>query len=263
MMKYLIYLVVYLTVFLTKVQCAYGYIPNLDFILNKTTSTTGRQILAIEQDVTFKIDTEEAVIQENWLIEGDKNLKLTARGQGLFKENLNLHYLYNAKNKTSVVAKNKITTPLTTDFFQKLLFIRSADAFKNHMKELSITNQVRLSRADGRTAFALGDPSGAKLTPQIWIDQDEFVIRKIRLPSETEIELSDISAISNDLYIAKTQVISWNNLQIKIKVKSVSTKTGATLSNFYPQNLDTPSEISFTNKSVLTEAIDQFYKRFR
>ncbi len=259
MMKFIIYL----TIFLTKVQCAFGYIPSLDFILNKTTATTGRQIISIEQDVIFKIDAEQATVRETWLIEGDKNLKLTAHGQGFFKENINLNYLYNAKNKTSVVAKNKLTTPLTTDFFQKLLFVRSAEAFKNHMKELSIPSQIRLSRADGRTAFALGDPSGAKLNPQIWIDQDEFVIRKIRLPSETEIELSDITAISNDLYVAKSQTINWNNMQVFIKVKSVSTKTGATLSNFYPQNLDTPSEISFANKSVLTEAIDQFYKRFR
>ncbi len=258
-MKFLIYL----TIFLTKVQLAYGYIPSLDFILSKTTSTTGRQIISIEQDVVFKIDTEQATVHETWLIEGDKNLKLTARGQGFFRENINLNYLYNVKNKTSVVAKNKITSPLTTDFFQKLLFIRSADAFKNHMKELSITNQIRLSRADGRTAFALGDPSSAKLNPQIWIDQDEFVIRKIRLPSETEIELSDITTVANDFYVAKSQTINWNNLQVQIKVKSISTKTGATLSNFYPQNLDAPSEISFANKTILTEAIDQFYKRFR
>ncbi len=259
MMKILIYL----TIFLTKVHLALAYIPTLNFILNKTTSTTGRQIISIDQNVIFKVGNEQAVVQEIWLIEGDKNLKLSAKGQGSFLQNINLHYLYNAKNRTSMVAKSKISTAMSTDFFEKLLFIRSTDSFKNHLKELSISNQVRFSRADGRITFAIGDPSGSKLNPQIWIDQDEFVIRKIRLPSEVEVDLSDIVQVSNDLWIAKSQTINWAGLQVQVKVKNISTKTGATLANFYPQNFDQPSELSFSSKSVLNEAIDQFYKRFR
>lgn len=258
-MKFLIYL----TLILTKVQLAQAYIPNLDFILNKSTSTTGRQIISIDQDVIFKIGTEEAIIQENWLIEGDKNLKLTAKGTGFFKSGIDLQYLYNNKTKTSMIGKNKITTPLTTDFFQKYLFIRSTEAFKNHLKELGIMYQARLSRADGRVCFAIGEASREKLTPQIWIDQDEFILRKIRLPSEVEIELSDVYPAGKDLFVAKTQMISWAGIQVFIKVKTVTVKNGITLSSFYPQNLEHPSEMSFTNKSTLTEAIDQFYKRFR
>ena len=194
---------------------------------------------------------------------GYKNLKMTAKGTGFLKSGIDLAFLYNGKNKTSVMAKNKLTTPLNADFFQRLLFIRSTETFKNYLKDLNITSQVRLSRADGRIAFAIGSPSAEKLNPQIWIDQDEFIIRKIRLPSEVEIDLSDISQVSNDISIAKTQTINWAGLQVQIKVKNISLKTQATLSTFYPQNLDHPSDITFANKSTLTEAIDQFYKRFR
>lgn len=258
-MKFLIYL----TLILTKVQFAYGYIPNLDFILNKSTSTTGRQIISIDQEVVFRLGTEEATVQENWLIEGDKNLKMTAKGTGFLKAGIDLQYLYNGKTKTSVAGKNKITSQLTTDFYQKYLFIRSTEAFKSHLKDLSIANQVRLSRADGRVCFAVGEISRDKLTPQIWIDQDEFILRKIRLPSEVEIELSDINLVGKDLYIAKTQIINWAGIQVIVKVKNVSVKTGATLASFYPQNLEHPSEMTFANKTNLTEVIDQFYKRFR
>ena len=215
-MKFLIYL----TLILTKVQLANAYVPNLDFILNKTTSTTGRQILSIDQDVIFKIGSEETIIQENWLIEGDKNLKLSANGTGFFKSGIDLNYLYNGKTKTSITGKNKIATTLNTDFYQKYLFIRSSDAFKTHLKELGISQQIRLSRADGRVCFALGEPSDKKLNPQLWIDQEEFIIRKIRLPSEVEVELSDITQINKDLAIAKTQTIHWAGLQITIKIKN-------------------------------------------
>lgn len=262
-MRNLMYLMIYFTVFLTKVQPAAAYVPTLDFILTKSAETTGRQIISIDQDVTFKLGTEEATIQETWLVEGDKNLKLSAVGKGLFKSNINLHYLYNNKNKTSVVGKNKSTTALTTDFFEKLFFIRSTESFKAHLKELSITNQVRLSRADGRVTFAIGEPSGTKVNPQIWIDQDEFVIRKIRLPSEVEIDLTNITSVSNDLMIAKSQTIQWAGLTVEVRIKNISSKTGATLNQFYPQNFDQASEMNFTNKTPITEAIDQFYKRFR
>lgn len=258
-MKFLIYL----TIILTKVQYAFAYIPTLDFILNKSTSTTGRQIISIDQDVIFKIGSEEAVIQENWLIEGDKNLKLTAKGAGFFKAGIDLHFLYNGKVKTSIVGKNKIATTLSSDFFQKYLFIRSTEAFKGHLKELGILNQTRLSRADGRVCYAIGEPSGEKRNPQIWIDQDEFIIRKLRLPSEVDIELSDATQVTKDLVVAKSQLINWAGTQVIIKIKNISVKPSANLSNFYPQNLDHPSELTFANKSQLTEAIDQFYKRFR
>jgi hypothetical protein len=258
-MKYLIYL----AILLTKVQPAFSYIPNLDFILKKNVATTGRQIVSIEQDVIFNIGSETATVKETWLIEGDKNLKLVARGQGELNQNINLHYLYNGKNRISVTGKNKNASSLTHDFFQRLLFIRSANTFKNYIHELGINEGTRLSRTDGRIAFAIGEPSTEVLKPQIWIDQEDFAIRKIRLPSEADISLSDISQVSKDLWVAKSQKISWANFTVQVKVKKISAKTTATLNQFYPQNLDQPSEFSFSNRNDMNDIIDQFYKRFR
>jgi len=259
MMKFLIYLIT----LLTKVQSAQAYVPDINFILDKSTSTTGRQIISIDQDVIFKVGTEEAIVQETWFIEGDKNLKLVARGKGSLAQNINLHYLYNAKNKTSMMGKNKITNSISNDFFQKLLFIRSSAAFKNHLIELSIKPDLRLSRADGRISFAIGQPSAAYLNPQIWIDQDDFVIRKIRLPSGAEIELSEVVMVFKDLWIAKSQLVHWDGHLVQIKIKNISLRLNMTLSGFSPQNLDQASEVNFVNKNSLNETIDQFYKRFR
>lgn len=258
-----------LTIFLTKVCISFAAIPTVDFILKKSSGTTGRQIVAIDQDVFFKVDQEEAVVSEHWLIEGDRNMKLSAVAQGLLKENLQLNFLYNNKVKTHLITKVKQSEHLSPDFFQKYLFIRSLDSFKNYLNDLSIAPQARLSRADSRVVYAIGNPSDSHLNPQFWIDQDEFVVRKIRLPSGIEVQLSDVAQISPDLYIAKTQTITWPGVggqaggEIKIKVKNINTKTGSTLQAFYPQNFTQPSQMAFANRTPLTELVEYFYKRLR
>lgn len=249
---------------------ARAYIPEIPFILKKASGTTGRKIIKIEQEVTFKVGEEEAKVDETWLIEGDKNLKMSAVGKNLFKENLKINYLYNGKNKTYFSGKNKNVSPVGFDFFQRYLFIRSKDSFMGYLKELNIPAQdksnLKLSRADGVISFLIGQPSGQNLNPQVWIGQDDFVIRKIRTPSAAEISLSQITSFPNDIFMAKSQTISWQNsnpITVQIKIKKIDMNAGGSISAFYPQNLDGPSEINFSNKTPLTAVVEEFYSRFR
>ncbi|MBC7457109.1 MAG: hypothetical protein H7235_02440 [Bdellovibrionaceae bacterium] len=247
-----------------------AYVPEIPFILKKTSGTTGRKIVQIEQEVTFKVGEEEAKVDEIWLIEGDKNLKLTAVGKNLYKDNIKLNYLYNGKNKTFLIGKNKNISPVNIDFFQRYLFIRSQNSFMSYLKELNIPahdkSNVKLSRADGVISFLIGQPSEQNLNPQVWIGQDDFVVRKIRTPSAAEITLSQIASLPKDIYIAKAQTITWQTTQpvtVQIRIKKIDVDAGGSITAFYPQNLDTPSEMTFSNKTPLTAVIEEFYSRFR
>ena len=242
---------------------ALGYIPPISFILDKSSKTTGKEIISIDQEVRFTAVNEEAVVKENWLIEGDKNLKLIASGQGLFKQNINFSAVYNGKFRTVVVAKSRQTSNLTSDFFQKYLFIRSANSFNAYLNDLSVLPEIRLSRVDGRVGYAIGKPTESKYNPQIWVDQDEFMVRKIRLPSETEVTMSDFVEFKPGFFIARTQVINWGGITATVKLMKVVAKPKESLNAFYPQNLDTPSEITFANQTPMTQVIQSFYKRFR
>lgn len=247
-----------------------AYIPEIPFVLKKASATTGRKIIQIEQEVTFKIGEEEAKVDETWLIEGDKNLKLSAVGKNLYKDSIKLNYLYNGKNKTFLIGKNKNVSPVNLDFFQRYLFIRSQGSFVNYLKELNIPatdkSNIKLSRADGVISFLIGQPSEQNLNPQVWIGQDDFVVRKIRTPSAAEISLSQITSFPNDTYIAKAQTITWQNAQpvtVQIRIKKVDVNAGGSITAFYPQNLDLPSEMTFANKTPLTAVVEEFYSRFR
>ncbi len=247
-----------------------AYVPEISFVLKKAAGTTGRKIIRLEQEVTFKVGEEEAKVDETWLIEGDKNLKMTAVGKNLYKDSIKLNYLYNGKNKTFLTGKNKTVQSINIDFFQRYLFIRSQASFMSYLKELNIPaldqSTIKLSRADGVITFLIGQPSEQNLNPQVWIGQDDFVIRKIRTPSAAEINLSQITNFPSDVLLAKSQTITWPNTQpvtVQIKIKKVDVNAGGTISSFYPQNIETPSEITFANKTPLTAVMEEFYSRFR
>lgn len=242
---------------------SYGFIIPLDAVLTKSVALNGNQIFAVDQDVIFKSGSEDFVIRENWLIEGDKNLKLTATGQGALKDLFKMTVVYNSKTKTTMNGKNKISEYVSADFFERYLSIRSTESFKKYLAELTVVPNVRLSRAAGSIAFAIGEPSPANtLHPQIWIDQDVFEMRKIRLPSSAEISFDNYEVFKT-IHYPRAKKIAWAGHEIVIRVRQVSTKTKASLSSFYPQNLDQPSEVNLVSKGELGLFIQDFYKRFR
>ncbi len=242
---------------------ANAYVLPLDTILRKTTSLSGNTIISVEQNVIFREGNIDYVIKEEWLIEGDKNLKLTATGTGELKDLFKVSYLYNNKKRTQVLGKNKVVTDSTHELFEKFLTIKSVDSYLGYLKELGISQKVRLSRASGTISLAIGEPSTERtLSPQFWIDQDFFHLNKIRFPSEAEVEFSEYKKYGT-LQYPDLKFVAWADKAATIKVTKVSTKTDATIKSFYPQSLDTPSEILLGSKGAVGQKIEDFYKRFR
>lgn len=242
---------------------SYAYVMPLDAVLKKNTALTGRQIFAVEQDVIFKDAIREHIVHESWLIEGDRNLKLVATGTADLKDSFRLVTIYNSKSKTSLIGKNRVTQVADLDFFERYLAVRSADSFHTYLKEMGIPANIRLSRSGGAIAFAVGEASPVdSLHAQLWIEQENFALSRIRLPSGAEVAFSDYATYGNILY-PKTKIVSWAHNQVQIKVRSVTAKTGATLSAFYPQNLDQPSEVQLATGGTTAQLIEEFYKRFR
>lgn len=244
-------------------QKGLAYIPQMDFILKKATSQTGRKIFNVEQEVTIQVGSEEAKFNEVWTVEGDRNLKVSAEAQGLYKDSFHFNGLYNNKNKTMIVNQNKTSTPIGEDFYLKMLYARSKDSFLNYLNEMHIPHSVRLSRAGGVVCFAFGQPSGEKLNPHVWIGQEDFGLRKIRTTSGAEIIFNDMATLAQGLTGPKTHIIQWPGVTVTVRVKKVTQNNRDGLSSFYPQNFNQSTQMNFVNKSPLTQAIESFYSRFR
>lgn len=238
-----------------------AYILPLDTILTKTAANAGTSIILVEQNVIFRNGAEETIIKEEWLIEGDRNLKLNATGTGALKDLFRVQYLYNGKTRTQVLGGTRQSIAASPDFFEKYLAVKSRDSYITYLRDLGIQQKVRLSRAGGSISFAIGEPSSSTLQPQIWIDQDFFRLMKIRMPSEAEIDFSDYRDMS-PLHYPFTKEVRWADKSVLIKVIRVDTKPRATIQDFYPDTVTVPTNIQAARTSA-GPIVEEFYQRFR
>ena len=242
---------------------AIAYILPLDFILQKSSGLAGSSIISIEQDVQFKDGSKTYSVKETWLIEGDRNLKLQARGLGELKDAISVNYLYNNKNRTSFLQKTKSIKPAPADFFEKFLAIKSKDSYLGYMKEMKIGDSVRLARAAGQVCFAIGNISTeTDVQPHIWFDQSSFRLSKLRFPSLAEIEFSDYVE-KDKVHYPRQKTISWQGKTITIKVTKITTKTSSTIKDFYPDELQASAPITLSGFGLAGSVMEEFYTRFR
>ncbi len=256
-----------ITAVLTLVQLfsipSQAYILPLENILQKSAATAGNSILNIEQDVQFKEGSKVYTIKESWLIEGDRNLRLTAKGTGELKDAVNLNFVYNNKNRTRLAGKNKTAQVAGADFFEKFLAIKSKDSYYAYLKDLGIGENVRLSRAGGLICFAIGNESNpGDLHPQMWIDQSSFRLIKLRFSGGAEVEFTN-HLEKDGVHYPRQKTISWDGKTVTITVTKVAIAKNTSIKSFYPDSLEFSSSLIPGAAGPAATALEEFYQRFR
>lgn len=243
---------------------AFGYILPLEIILQKNATLVGTSIFGVEQDVQFNDGVKTYTVKEVWLIEGDRNLRLVARGTGPLKEAVNLTYVYNNKTRTSLSpAKTRQTKQTGNDFFEKYLAVKSKESTRAYLKDMGISSQVKYSRAAGKVCLAVGDTATDSSRPaQMLFDQDTFELVKIYLPSQAEVEFSDYNVIGSIHYPRKKQV-QFSGTTVNIVVTRVGPNTSASIRNFYPDTVESASVLNTESLGSIGPVIEEFYSRFR
>lgn len=256
-----------MTAILTLVQLfattGQAYILPLPNVLQKAAATAGNSILSVEQDVKFQEGGKIYTVKETWLIEGDRNLRLTAKGLGELKDSVNLNFVYNNKNRTRLAGKNKTQQPAGVDFFEKYLAIKSKDSYYAYLKDLGIAENIRLSRAGGLICFAIGNESNpGELQPQMWIDQSSFRLIKLRFAGGAEAEFSN--HIEKDgVHYPRQKTITWAGKTVSINVTKVTIAKNTSLKSFYPDSLEFSSSLIPGAAGPAAGTLEEFYQRFR
>ena len=197
--------------------------------------------------------------------------------------------------RLSEPGKEAKTINTTSEFFEPYLFHRSSakflDAFiRNKILPASagrdrphITNintykptseqAVRLGRTGGVVAWVFGEPTpidNATPFPGAWIEQDSFLLRKLRLLSQAEMVLSNHANSGGGLKLARERSIIWksNNSavteprSVTIRVTSVKNLPDKSLA---PQFLTSSISANEIKSARLPDApvVREFYSRFR
>jgi hypothetical protein len=229
-------------------SAAQAYVPPYWMIMSRTAENHGRGIVVVDQDVIFSHAQEPLIVNERWIIQGENALRVEVTGRKQLKDLIRLTYVYQ-NGRRYFVDENGVrkSEKIPDNFFEPYFHFR----FSKNMKPLLVSHNiapaislksephrysekkplpepepyVRLSRVGGTISYAIGTPSPADSSdayPGIWIEQDRFVIRKLRLPSQLEISANNYKAYTQNLFLPQERTVTWQGQVFKILTSSAS-----------------------------------------
>lgn len=257
-------------------------------ILQKTSENTGAGIYAIEQEVKFSNGEDTLEIKETWLIDSDRTMRLTVSGGKDLQNSFKLQYLYTGGQKWSLVGGTRKSEKTPDEFLEKYLNFRNPESFANNLVALKIIPAqamakkplvkvgndfkresepwVRFARTGGVVNYAFGTPSPSEQeagNPGIWIEQDYFLIRKLRLPTQVEMSASNYNQFSKGLFYPRARTIRWGSNTVTIRLISASPRPQSAISLFQPSSLDSTIKWEGLNEMPAKDVVTEFYTRFR
>ncbi|MBK9293807.1 MAG: hypothetical protein IPM57_05070 [Oligoflexia bacterium] len=253
---------------------AFAYIPQSSFVFNRVAELHGKGAYKITQELAFKGPAETQVVKETWIIVDGGEMLLKAEGEGL--------------QVTRLLKKGRIYTDTSSEnpneFYMSALTTRDAGELKKFfhkwgilpneaLREKYVPKDLKLLKLETEKFVRLGRVGGAiqyqygKLDQAtVWIEQDQFFISKIRMPSGAEFLGQDYAIFARNFAYPKTQKITFGDNSVEIVVKSVYgiNLTNAIKKTLEPSSLKNNEEIvTLWPKHSLANVIGDFYKRFR
>lgn len=257
---------------------SFAAIPRTSMILQRTAENAGGGYYQIDQEVQFPNGQDTLVLKETWMIENENNMKLVVTGAKELKDQVS--FAIQITNGNHVMGST--SKKASDDFIEKYFHIRSATSFAQTLSQMKLIppnalarrpirnikdienqpeNFVRLSRTGGLVAYAFGGLAFQEKEPAgFWIEQDQFVLRKFRLPSQVEVVSDKFSSYSRGLMFPRTRSVRWGNNQVTIQTLSV---TGRTKENYAQFANRVPTRMEALKNQQAAAIVEEFYSRFR
>jgi hypothetical protein len=263
-------------------------IPSSQTIAARVARGHGKNTYIIEQDVQFRTNAEPLILREKWIVENGERMRLSVSpgpsGAGKNTEAVQFEALYfDGKRTGSEALTTGRSAGTGTHFIEGAFHARSGKGFlttlvhagvlpASFLKERPRANkveqiqhnpepEVRLGREAGAVAWIFGNPSPVegRLNPQVWIEQDLFNVRKIRLPDESEIAAERYSAYPGGLRLPRERTYTWNDNVVTVRLVSVRPTSGGQVERMAA----TSSNTGKNTKLPELAQVKEFYSRFR
>lgn len=264
----------------TSGSLCHAYIPRTKTIVSKMSDNNGHREYSITREVTLESKEKQIRAKETWLVAyGDK---MKVKVESLDANNpWNFVILYSAKDRKTLTRNKAVKSfKKSPDFFEPLFHDRSSNSLLRRLiafkfvprwvastsapvyeeGETKITPEpfITLAPMEGSVNYAIGAKSnsqGAVNQTQLWVEQDSFLIRKARLPSQAEFVDSHFQSFPGGLKLPGQQQIHWDDKVAKIKL------INASRTRSHKKDWQLKGEDSGT---IPTDPlIKEFYSRFR
>ena len=261
---------------------AEAYIPHSHTIVGRLVRNNGKGTYVIEQEVQFRTAGDPLTLRERWVVENGETMRLLvsspskAGGEPVYFE-----ASYSGGRKSAPDAftlQPAKSATLSPEFAEGLFHARSTSGFLTALHRARIVPpgslrdrprfskieqvkynpepNVRLGRTSGVVTWIFGEAtpvSAGKLSPAAWVEQDAFLLRRIRFPSEAEVTADRFASYANNLKLPRERTITWGNNSALIRVLSVR------------QTSQPPAREPGTKTTHLPDIaqVREFYSRFR
>jgi hypothetical protein len=262
---------------------AYGALLPAQVVLEKTVEHSGASSTIIEQMVSFHDGDQVYQVREIWTISSPKLMKLQFQS---VSGGWSGQVLYNNGQRMQALDGKRSSRPAGPDVYEGLFSTRSADQLVEMLgkwgisfplknppvakegNKLVITSPsgMRLSRSQGVVTYAFGEKSKAEATslnPQLWIEQDQWVIRKLRLASRAQVRADDYQEWSKGFFYPQVKRLNWNKFEAVTSVTKASSRNNLPAGYFAANRLETSTHIDLPDASPLRLQVEEFYSRFR
>ena len=268
-----------LTVCFAFTSVAEAYIPHSRTIIGRLARNQGKGAYAIEQEIEFKQGTETTKVRERWIVDDAAAMRLSVSGPGA-----KFVGVYRAKNRVVPDLKGGWSNGVPgAEFVEPFAYARSTSeilrllnhsgivpgSFSRERPQFNPNSKtpytpeplVRLGRVEGVVTYVFGTPSPADQSkPGAWIEQDSFLLRKLRFPSNAEVVASHFGSFDSGLKLPKERKITWGDRTATIHVISVKSIPSAQAQKLLSSTTLTPND---AREAQLPEIAKEFYSRFR
>lgn len=263
---------------------AHAFIPASDYLLEKVTKGHGKGLYSLEQEVVFRSDTETLVLKEKWLVQDAETMRVTVSGGSV-----DLAFvILGTKAYYAETVGQLVSRKLSPESLERFFHVRSEKTLSDLLMNSKVVTlhplrarqrpkdiklikpendpYVSLMRVGDEVTYLVSstiDPKEAPTAPGLWIDQEQYTIRKIRFPSAAEILATNYQSLSNDLVFPKLRSATWgtNNVEIRLIKASSIAKSKELEANLQPASIS-QAPLNWGSSS-LTSMVKEFYQRFR
>lgn len=267
---------------------AEAYIPSSRTISSRLAKNSGKGAFVIEQEVQFRSLAEPITLRERWTVENGETMRLSVFAPKSSKDAAKFEALYREGKRTApdLIGSLK-TTNVGGEFIESFQHFRSGKGFLDALvrsrivpgsflrerprptKADKVVHQpepyVRLGRTGGVVAWVFGEPSpieSSKLNAQVWIGQDEFLLRRLRFPSQAEMTATNFISSPGSLVFPKERTVTWDNNTVVIRVLSVKPAPAGSAAQALAANSLTAADAK-SAKLPEQPQVKEFYSRFR
>lgn len=255
----------------------HAYLLEYSTIMSRTSDNHGNGGYQVQQTIQWNIDGAPAEVLETWTVINESKMHLRVEGLGRLRNQVQGEIVYDTQKKTFKSADGQITSSkLPATFSPHFYHYRSSRWMRERMVSLkmappqSLQNRPPLSATDkqnyvpqdfislqrigGTITYGIGD----KTNPSLFIEQDQFVITRVRFSPEITVTSGEYASYPGSFHYPKSLDYKWNNRTATAKVRKV-TYLGRSPKNESVQFSNAAPPLTIPDENVIRD----FYSMFR